>query len=144
MPSRYSPDFIDRHLRGNDTHSLVELSQVVHGSAIRSDHLPNYGLPQPAFLLCETLLWFAQSLRSGVWTYFEATPEARQNAMLMALEALGPDGYADAYRQGMVGWQNEEFMATLDAWIESHDEATTHWLHRLALENRALFLQLCS
>ena len=144
MSPRYSPAFIDRLLRASDYHSLVELTQIAYGSAIRSDLHPDYALPQPAFLLCETLLWFAQALRSGVWTYFEATPDARQNAMLKALEALGPEGYAAAYRQGMVGWQNEALMETLDAWLESHEEATTQWLHRLALEHRTLFLRLGS
>jgi hypothetical protein len=89
------------------------------------------------FLLVEGLAWFAQSARSGAWTYFESTPVPRQRAMHEALSAEAPQSFAERYAQGMRGWRNETEMADLDDWIESADETNNKWLWTIAEKNRS-------
>lgn len=103
---------------------------------------PDYGLPTFAFVFAETLLWFAQAIRSGVWTYYEATPALRQRVMAAALRIHAPQGFADSYERGMLDWRDELKIHAVDVWIETNDAAANAWLRSLARENRETLLAL--
>jgi hypothetical protein len=77
---------------------LVWLSALICGSEVFDPQEPAYGLEPPLFLFVEALAWFAQAIRSGVWTYFETTPVGRQQRMLALLKTIGPSEFGSAMR----------------------------------------------
>ena len=101
-----------------------------------------YGLPTFAFLFVETLSWFAQSIRSGTWTYYENLPIERQRAMSAALRTHAPAGFADWYERGMSDWQDEQKIEAVDDWIEANDNEANTWLRDFARENREALLAM--
>jgi hypothetical protein len=136
MPPKYSPHYVSQLLAEPDYSRLVELSNIVCGWSGYQAEPPDYNLPEPIFTFVECLTWFAQSIRSGTWTYFEATPTSRQAAMHLALKQYAPQGFADHYEQGMQHWQDETKMAPLDVWIEHNDERANRWLWELVNQHR--------
>jgi hypothetical protein len=94
MP-KFSQAYLDTLFSSPDFSKLVELCGYLQDGLNRSE--PGYGYPQPVFVFLESLLWFSQAIRSGAWTYYEATPRARQDAMLRALEREAPRGFAAHY-----------------------------------------------
>ena len=142
MPRKYATEYIDRLLADPTYDSLAELSSVMCSGEQFDNSLPDFGLPRFAFLFVETLLWFAQAQRSGVWTYYEATTQARQQAMLEALRAAAPEGFVASYEQGMRDWEDESRIDAVDKWMEANDEAAHVWLRTLANTNRDALLEL--
>lgn len=142
MPRKYAIQYVDRLLTGNNYSDLVELSSVLCSSPTFTLEAPDYGLPPFAFTFVETLPWFALSVRSGVCTYYEATPTSRQQAMASALKELAPDGFADWYERGMSDWRDEQRVRAVDDWIESTQSAAEAWLHHLARSNRDAVLAM--
>jgi hypothetical protein len=140
MP-KFSQGYLDALFASRDYSKLVELSGYLQEGLNHGD--PTYGYPQPVFVFLESLLWFAQAIRSGAWTYYEATPRARQDAMLCALESDAPKGFATHYALGTQNWQDDGKIGIVDVWIENHDEDNNRWLWRLAIEHRATFERLC-
>jgi hypothetical protein len=139
-----SRSFLDRLFAANDYDSLVQLSSFFLGTSTCRLEKADYGLPRPFFLIIESLVWFAQAGRSGAWTYFEATSAPRQQAMLDALTAKAPAGFAQAYATGIEQWRNEAKMAALDRWLSEHDDENNRWLWRLANVNREKIDELLS
>jgi hypothetical protein len=95
------------------------------------------------FVFQETLMWLSQTIRSGMWTYYEATPGARQEAMLRALECEAPPDYAATYSLGMETWQDDVKREAVDIWVGCHEEDCNLWLWRLANRHRAMFERVC-
>jgi hypothetical protein len=142
MARKYAVQYIDRLLDGESYHDLVELSAAMCSSSQYTSKAPDYGLPTFAFLFAETLLWFAQSIRSGVSTYYEATPVLRQCVMATALRAHAPAGFADWYQRGMTDWKDELRIRDVDDWIAASNNAASAWLRLLARENREALLAM--
>ena len=142
MARKYAVQYIDRLLDGETYHDLVELSSIMCSSSQYTSQAPDYGLPTFAFLFAETLQWFAQSIRSGVWTYYEATPVLRQRVMAAALRAHATPEFADWYERGMTGWKDEQRIRAVDDWIEANDNAANAWLRLFARENREALLAM--
>jgi hypothetical protein len=140
MP-KFSQAYLDSLFPSRDYSKLVELSGYLQDGVDRSE--PTYGYPQPVFVFLESLIWFAQAMRSGALTYYEAAPKARQDAMLDALEREAPSGFATHYALGMKGWQDERRIELVDLWMERHDEENNRWLWRLVNEHRDTFERLC-
>ena len=141
MPRKYAIEYIDRLLADTTYDALAELSSVICSGEQFDNSQPAFGLPRFAFLFVETLLWFAQAQRSGVWTYYEATSQARQQAMLEAVRAA-PEGFATWYEQGMRDWKDETRIDAVDKWMEANDDAAHAWLRTLATTNRDALLDL--
>ena len=142
MPRKFAVEYIDRLLADATYIDLVHLSSVICSSARYQSPSPDYGLPLPAFLFVETLCWFAQSIRSGVSTYYQATPQARQNSMLTALKESAPEEFRSWYEQGMRDWREEAKATAVDDWIEANDQRATDWLLTLARKNRDTLVAL--
>jgi hypothetical protein len=142
MPRKYATEYIDRLLAEATYENLTALSAAICSSAQFTAASPDYGLPQFAFLFAETLLWFAQAARSGVWTYYEAASPARQDAMLIALPQAAPHEFALWYERGMHDWRDETGIAAVDDWIEANDEAAHEWLRALVRQNGETLLEL--
>lgn len=139
-----SRSFLDRLFAAQDYDGLVQLSSFFQGTSTCRLEKADYGLPRPFFLIVESLVWFAQAERSGVWTYFEATSAPRQQAMLEALTAGAPAGFAQAYAKGVSGWRDEAGMAGVDRWLSARDDENNRWLWQLARANRAQIDELLS
>jgi hypothetical protein len=139
MRPRYSAAYWDSLFSLGRYEGLVSISQALCTAPTFSIEAAEYGLARPAFLFVEGLSWFAQATRSGVRTYFEATPATRQAAMLEALEASAPKGFAAQYGTGMRDWMNASEMEQLDRWIQSHDTQNNSWLWSIAEQHRGVF-----
>ena len=133
--SLYSDKYIDALLDRTDYASLVEMQGIIWSSIQINKHAASYGLPLPIFVFVEVLGWFAQSIRSGSWTYFEATSPERQRSLLEALICIKPD-YGKQYHYGMKQWRDISAIKELDAWIEREDEKCNSWLREILREHR--------
>lgn len=122
-----------------DYDGLAWISAVLCGSSNFTMDNPTYGLPTPAFIIVERLAWFAQGIRSGSWTYFEATPLERQHAMLSALtqDETHAD-FAAKYAFGIQNWHEPSALHALDVWLDENDERNTKITWQLASANREL------
>jgi hypothetical protein len=138
---RFSVEYVDKLLAVADYGPLAELSAIAWGSPMFSRNAPEYGLPRPLFVVVEGLCWLSQAIRSGVWTYYEATPRARQDAMCKALRERAPGDVADFYERGMTDWEDEDKMRAVDQWIEANEGPLLHWLRDFAVENRGAVLE---
>jgi hypothetical protein len=134
---KVAPAYLDRIFDTADHDGLAWLSSMICASDAFGLKHPTYGLSTPLFLLVEGLLWSAQGARSGVRTYFEATPVERQRAMLGALEhQAAPEEVLDNYRFGMEVWRDPLRTADLDRWIDGNDETVARYLWALVRSHR--------
>lgn len=134
---KIAPDYLDSTFHDATYDGLAWLSSSICAAEIFDIDDAGYGLPQPLFVLVEGLSWFALSVRSGVTTYFEATPFERQRMMLHAFEKEGaPDEMKAKYRSGMTSWKEPASAADLDCWIDQNDGANTLYLWHLARTHR--------
>jgi hypothetical protein len=139
---RYSERYLESLLDSTQYDSLVELQGLLLLVPGYDGSQPARGLAPHFFVVVEALQWFAQTSRSGVWTYFEATPPQRQQAMVDALTSLGADELARRYRFGIERWRDPTAIAELEAWMEATDEATHQWLRTLLRTHRTVFKAL--
>ena len=143
MAQKFSQSYLDALFAAPEFDKLVEIYQYFPGSKMYRGEAPDYGLPLPAFVFQEILTWSSQSIRSGVWTYYEATPRARQEAMHRALECEAPSGYAATYSLGMETWQDDVQCQGVDEWIAAHENDCNQWLWCLANRYRPIFERVC-
>jgi len=143
VKSKFSQAYLDTLFSSPDLSTLVELSGYLYGSEDYNRNEPTYGYPEPVFVFVESLVWFSQAIRSGVWTYYESTPRIRQDAMLDALRRHAPAEFATHYSLGMKNRRGELNTNVVDAWIEDHEEDCNRWLWRLANEHRSAIERLC-
>jgi hypothetical protein len=139
MKPRLSRSYLENLLAGDSYDSLTELWALLEGCDAYDRHRANYGLTTPLFLFAESLLWFAQSTRSGMVTYFEVAPAERQQLMAEALLALAPPGFAATYAAGRASWKDANSMVPLDSWAEQNDDRNNEWLATLIRQNRQAF-----
>ncbi|MDB5430186.1 MAG: hypothetical protein JWP35_1302 [Caulobacter sp.] len=138
MKAAVAPAYVDGLFVAREYDGLVWLSSLVCGADGFNLASPSYGLPSSLFLFAEGLQWFAQGIRSGVWTYFEATPVPRQELMQALLRTNGPPGFSEHYAVGMGAWRSPEAMLVVDQWLEANDNANNAFLWSLAASSRAL------
>jgi hypothetical protein len=139
---RYADSYIDQLIARSDYDAMVDLQGILmSGHGVNFD-MPEYGLPSIAFVFVESILWFAQSVRSGAWTYFESISPERQSAMYQALESFAPKGFAERYKFGSENWKDPEQMERLDRWIDETDPACIEWLAAFQRKNRSSFWPL--
>ncbi len=103
---------------------------------MRDVHDPQYGMPGAVFAFVETLSWFSQAIRSGTWTYFEATPVERQEALRAQLFRLAPVEFAEQYGRGMKYWRDQSKIKDVDRWISENEPTCNDWLFSIALQSR--------
>jgi len=141
VPQVVSPAYLDTLCKAREYEGLNWISAALCGSPSFDEMHATYGLPKPLFLLVESLAWFAQGVRSGARTYFEATPLERQQAMLEMLKREDfPADFAERYAFGASNWQDSKHLASLDTWLDRNDETNNQILWRLVERNRALIV----
>lgn len=136
MP-RYSTQYLSQLHTQRDYAALVELQGVALGWEGYDAKLPSFGWPQPIFVVFEILTWLAQADRSGVWTYYEATPVARLDCVLAALEMLKAVELQRQYAYGKMHWQADEACAKLDHWLCENERTTIEWAFATLAEHPA-------
>ena len=136
-----SKQYIDSLVDSPSHEALVTVAGYIWAAAPERD-LPTYGLELPLFVFCEALTWFSQSIRSGVWTYYEATPTRRQEAMKASLAIVQAGPIIERYAFGMIYWRDFEAMTELDQWLGETDDQNTSWLAELLNSHRDLLKQL--
>jgi hypothetical protein len=137
LKPRYSSAYLNGLFESDEYEDLVQISSLICACEQFSPAAPNYRLPTSLFVFVEGLLWSAQSIRSGTWTYYEATPALRQHAMHRALEELGALEVAQQYAEGMEHWRDEARMQSVDRWLQDHEADNARWLWELARANRS-------
>ncbi len=143
MKPKFSIAYLARLFEPGDHQRLAEINAILRGSDVISD-AADYGLSQKLFLFCEGIDFFAQSNRSGAWTYFEAVPHARQLAFAKAARAECSvlKELPEMYEFGSKNWRDPEVMCKLDRWIEQNESASDAWLWQLVAEEREEFLRV--
>jgi hypothetical protein len=126
MP-RYSAHYLTQLLAQRNYEALVDLQGVALGwDGFDTEH-PSFGCPYPIFVVFELVTWLAHSDRSGVWTYYEATPVARVDCVLATLEILGAFELHKQYSYGRENWQDEDASEKLDRWICEKEHTIIDW-----------------
>jgi hypothetical protein len=133
---RYSDEYLDELLARSDEVALAELQAILFSWHGRDTLQADYGLPSAIFVYVETVTWFAQAIRSGAWTYYEATPLTRQQAMREALGVWAPQDYAEQYGFGMSYWKDKRGIDALDKWMREREESCNDWLMQLLRRHR--------
>ena len=140
---KFSQAYLDQLFSASDVSKFVEINGYLCGSDTYDRSQPTYGFPGPIFVFVESLVWFSQSIRSGAWTYHEATPPLRQAAMLQALREHAPEELVLQFAGGMKDWRNMSKIAQVDEWIRAREDVCNRWLWHLLLDHRPAIELLC-
>lgn len=142
MP-RYSQQYIANLIGQHDYEALVDLQRAASGSTLYDTRHPSFGWPCAIFVIFELVTWIAQADRSGVWTYYEATPFARMNCVLATLETLGAVELHQQYAYGRKHWQDEDACDKLDPWIRENEPAIIDWAFEVLKSHPAELAAVC-
>jgi hypothetical protein len=143
MP-RYSAQYLAQLLTQHDYGALVDLQGIALGWDGLDANLPYFGWPQPIFVVFEMLTWLAQADRSGVWTYYEATPVARLECALVTLDVLKAVELRHQYAYGKAHWQDAEATTELDNWIRENEQTIIEWAYAVLAEHSTELALVCS
>jgi hypothetical protein len=144
MKPRFAPEYWADLFRRGSYEDLVQITSFLCGAGAYDPSKDDYGLGLGPFLLVESLNWFAQSIRSGSITYFEATLDSRQKLMARALSSHAPAGFAEQYEAGVRAWQAGKSLSAVDAWVDQNDAANNAWLRLLAADLQPQILKIVS
>jgi hypothetical protein len=126
MP-RYSPQYLAQLLTQRDYGALVDLQGVATGWDGFDASVPSFGLPGPIFVVFEMLVWLATADRSGVWTYYETTPDARSECAKSTLAILKAVELQEKYAYGKAHWRDADASGQLDRWILENEQMIIDW-----------------
>lgn len=143
MP-RYSDQYVAQLLAQHDYGALVDLQGIALGWAGFEAKKPSCGWPQPIFAVLEMLTWLAQADRSGVWTYYEATPIPRQECAIVTLDMLNAAELQHQYIYGKEYWRNAEAVGELDSWISKNEQPIIEWAFAVLAAHPAELALVCS
>lgn len=142
MTPRFAAEYTDSLLAKDSFEGLADLSTAICSSPCFSAELADYALPPFAFVFVEGLLWLSQSLRSGVCTYYEATPPDRIRLMSVALRGEALLAVAAEFDRGAREWQGATCASETDHWISDNEEMLYARLRSILRRNRARLLGL--
>lgn len=99
--------------------------------------------------------WRGTSLRSGVWTFYEAATPEEMDAALQYLKQTNQTELAEIFEKGIHDYQNpiygesfdypEEWMEEseeIDCWIMEHEDWLRQWEYRLLIDHISLIAAL--
>ena len=111
----------------------------------RTDVRKNYVIT--AFMTISN--WLANSLRSGVWTYYETANPQELTDTVEYLKESGQKEFAQIFECGIHDYQDERYVGNfnypeewisesgkIDKWISEHESWIEEWERDLLLENR--------
>jgi hypothetical protein len=141
---KFGQAYLEGLFSAPDLSKFVEINGYLVGSDAYDRSQPTYGFPVAVFVFKQSLICFSQSIRSGAWTFYEATPPARQEAMFRELKEHAPEELAAQYARGMKDWRNRSKIARVDQWIRAREDVCHHWFWDLLLDHRPAIEVLCS
>ena len=109
--------------------------------------------PDFVSVFLELSSWRGSSLRSGVWTYYEATDKKQVEAVIRYLQryssdeeicrmyALGNHEYSDEKYQSEFEYPQEwiEESEIIDKWIFENEECITEYMQKILRSNKGYF-----
>ena len=106
-----------------------------------------------AFLIVSS--WFGTSERSGVWTFYEATPQSDIQKAVVYLKQHNDTELAYIIESGIHDYQNpvylndfeypEEWISEseeIDKWIDEHRDWLCQWLYNFLIANEKIIVDL--
>jgi len=127
MGIRFASSYVERLFAEKDMLGIHHLIGVV--SAERQ--LPN------EFWLFSRLLEWIGSTRSGVWQYYENLSDDTFGRMNRSLEQFGLSEIAERYRSGKSSWNGPGQAASLDEWIDNHEQEIASVAFELIAQRKA-------
>lgn len=99
--------------------------------------------------------WFGTSLRSGVWTFYEATKKIQIQKTVLYLKEHNDIELAEIIEKGIFDYENpiyaenfdypSEWMVEsekIDKWISNHIDWLRNWLYNFLLKNKEYIVAL--
>lgn len=120
MGVRFSNSYIDRLFYERDMPGLYHLINIVNRDR---------ELPEEFWLFCQVYEWAPS--RSGIWQYYEGLSQEKFEQMSHALERFGLIDVAEKYRLGKTIWKDADRGASLDAWLDGHQQDIYNTIFRL-------------
>lgn len=93
--------------------------------------------------------WFGTSMRSGVWTFYEAGDIKEMEMTVSYLRTDGKQELADIFEKGIHDYQNPEYAknydypeewlegaAEIDDWIAEHEDYLWKWEYDILIMNK--------
>ncbi|HEX7858929.1 MAG TPA: hypothetical protein VF773_01240 [Verrucomicrobiae bacterium] len=114
-----------------------DLLKIYHLISVISDERE---LPEECWLFNRLLEWMG-STRSGVWQYYEHLPAETYERIIRALERFGLETVAEQYRSGHSAWAGPDQAASVDAWIDAHEEELEDTVFRLIAGRKEVLLE---
>jgi hypothetical protein len=112
MAVRFARSYVDQLFAEKDLMLVHHLVEVVGRDR---------DLPEEFWVFCRLVEWFG-SARSGVWQYYEGLPDEKFGRISQALERCGLGEIAERYQFGRTVWDGPDRAASLDKWIDKHQE----------------------
>ncbi len=116
-------------------------------------HIPPEKRPLCVIAFFTIINWFAMSQRSGVWTFYEATPPEDIQLTIRFLEEKDDDELVPIFRYGIHDYQNPNYAGNfnypdiwieesekIDQWITNHEIWLYGWERKLLNDNKELII----
>ncbi len=126
MTVRFASSYIGRLFAERDLSGLYHLISVTGQER---------SLPEQLWLFCRLREW-AGSTRSGIWQYYEGLSDEKFERMDRALRLFELAEIAEKYRAGKSTWDGPEHAASLDKWIDAHEQQIDDAAFGLALSQK--------
>jgi hypothetical protein len=126
MAVRFSSSYIERLFATRDLSGLYHLISVTGQER---------SLPEQLWLFCRLREW-AGSTRSGIGQYYESLSDEKFERMNRALRLSELSEIAEKYRAGKSTWDETERAASLDKWIDAHEQQIDDAAFELALSQK--------
>lgn len=133
MAIRFANSYINRLFVERDMTGLHHLISVLERDR---------SLPEEFWLFCRVLEWIG-STRSGVWQYYEGLSDEMFDRMSQALQRFGLAEIADRYRFGRTVWDGPDQAASLDEWIDKHEQQIESAVFDLILRRKDCLKDEC-
>lgn len=117
-------------------------------------YIPKEGKPSVVTAFLTIANWFAMSLRSGAWTFYEAWNPNDIYITLDFFKKSGDEDIAAIFSYGIHDYQNPKYAKNydypkewieqsdkIDKWIAEHEEFMIQWEQKLLVNNKDL---ICS
>lgn len=117
--------------------------------------IPDEKKPQPVVAFLTISNWQGTSLRSGVWTFYEAANLNDLTVTTKYLAKTGQTELADIFAKGIHDYQNPKYAKDynypaewikeadlIDSWIFKHEEWLLKWKRNLLAESKDTILEL--
>ena len=135
---KFNKTYIDNFFNNiNDYHSMAELFIIACVELREQSTLPVWYVE-----LSEIMNWQSQSVRSGVWTYYEILNDSSAVTLIGRLKAQEEHEILSMYRMGINKYSDETIMEHIDKWIWKNEERIYRYLTDVLISNKEWFYNI--